>query len=108
MSVVDFDLLDSDHYPTEKWLEFVRDYTPQAEDALPLEEFITLLEEGWYYSDCGYFRFKGDRLELHTAGWSGNEELLSVLLDNASLMEVLELVQEREGGHYYFDIISEE
>jgi hypothetical protein len=59
----------------------------------------------WKYADCGYFKYdKTTReLELHTAGWSGNEEIISALEQNKFFYPLYWQKSER-GGHYYFYI----
>lgn len=42
-------------------------------------------------------------LELHTGGWSGNEVIISALLQNRMFITMWYKKWER-GGHYYFEI----
>jgi hypothetical protein len=44
----------------------------------------------------------GRKLELHTGGWSGNEEIISVLQN--SMFWVMYWQKSERGGHYYFEL----
>ncbi|HBE41221.1 MAG TPA: hypothetical protein DDW27_08465 [Bacteroidales bacterium] len=100
-------LLDIGGYPTDEYLEFIRDYEPKQ---MPVFEFVdTILRNGWYFDDWGFVlhrKYKGKRkLELHTGGWSGNEEIIDVILSNMYLTYFeMRYVMWRVGGHYYFDL----
>lgn len=98
-------LLDNDEYPTEEFLTFIREYVP--DDSLTLIHFVErVLIDGWWMPDWGFRlhkKYKGKRkLELHTGGWSGNEETISALLSNIYFRTYY--VMWRTGGHYYFEI----
>jgi hypothetical protein len=88
--------LDEDGYPTESLLEYVRTY-PLIEKGP--EELLRVLESNWYFGDWG-FEHSGDLLELHTGGWSGNEEMIRALKEN--FFWNLYWESSRRGGHYYF------
>jgi hypothetical protein len=101
-------LLDSEGYPTDEWLEFLRQYTP--DDSLPIMDFVqNVLIDGWWMPAWGFKlkrKYKGVRkLELHTGGWSGNEEIINVLVRNFYLTQfAMKYVKWTTGGHYYFKI----
>ena len=100
------ELLDFDGYPTDEFLQFIRDYTP---DKMPILVFIDILAEGWYFGDWGFRLrriYKGKRkLELHTGGWSGNEETIEAVLSNVYLTHfTMSYEKWYTGGHYYFEI----
>ena len=101
-------LLDVNGYPTEEWLQFLRGYQPY--DSMPLLKFVSeILPKGWYMADWGFVlhrKYKGKiKLELHTGGWSGNEEVISAILSNIWLTHFqMQYVMWKAGGHYYFDI----
>lgn len=42
-------------------------------------------------------------LELHTAGWSGNEDIINALLENR-MFTALWYKQWKTGGHYWFEL----
>jgi len=101
-------LLDSNDNPTEEWLEFIRNYHPSEE--LPLLKFVTeVLPKGWYLAEWGVIihrKYRGViRLELHTGGFSGNEEVIREILSNKHFTHFkMEYVQWKTGGHHYFEI----
>ena len=101
-------LLDSEGYPTEAYISFLKNYQP--DESLPLMNFIEgVLIDGWWASDLGFKlhkSYKGKRkLELHTGGWSGNEEIISAIKSNMHLTHFdMKYVMWRTGGHYYFEI----
>ena len=101
-------MLSYDYSPTEEWLQFIRGYKP--DDSMPLLKFVSeILPKGWYMADWGFVlhrKYKGKiKLELHTGGWSGNEEVISAILSNIWLTHFqMQYVMWKAGGHYYFDI----
>jgi hypothetical protein len=68
---------------------------------LDVGKLIEHLQKIWWLPEYGIER-KGKRLVLHTCGWSGNEEIISVL--EHSLFWVLFWKKSVRGGHYYFSI----
>lgn len=101
-------LLDAQGYPTEEWLEFLKTYKPDK--SLPLLTFVNeVLPNGWYFADFGFVlhrKYKGkQKLELHTGGWSGNEEVISAIKSNIWLTCFqMQYVMWRTGGHHYFEL----
>jgi hypothetical protein len=101
-------LLDIEGYPTEEWLQYIKSYKP--DESLPLLTFIKMvLIDGWYMSDWGFKlskKYKGKhKLELHTGGWSGNEETIAAIKSNMWLTHFqMRYVMWRAGGHYYFEL----
>ena len=99
-------LLDCNGYPSKEFLRFIKNYTFQI---MPILDFLSILKNGWYYGDWGFKlsrKYKDIRkLELHTGGWSGNEEIISAILDNIYLTHFqMRYVKWETGGHYYFEI----
>jgi hypothetical protein len=99
-------LLDIDGYPTEEWLQFIKEYNP---DNTHISVFLEALEEGWHFGSWGFKlkrKYKGVRkLELHTGGWSGNEEIINEILSNIYLSHFSMIYAKwTAGGHYYFEI----
>ncbi|MFA5247922.1 MAG: hypothetical protein WCX79_00615 [Candidatus Paceibacterota bacterium] len=68
-------------------------------------DLICMIKSMWAYADIGYFKYdKNTReLELHTGGWSGNEEIISALEKN-KVFWILYWQKTERGGHYYFNI----
>ena len=72
------------------------------EGTLSLIDFIG---EIWEYGTMGFIK-KGKRvikLELHTLGWSGNEDIIQALKQNFIFWS-MNWDMSRRGGHYYFTI----
>jgi hypothetical protein len=68
-------------------------------------DLLRTIKSMWMYADVGYFKYdKSTReFELHTAGWSDNEEIISALKKNLIFWSLYWMKSER-GGHYYFHI----
>ena len=68
-----------------------------------LEDFLKLLSSLWHWSTFGYKRVNHKsgtiRLELHTGGWSGNEDIIAMLQQN--IFWSMFWQRSRRGGHYY-------
>ncbi len=105
---LNFILLDDEGYPTEEYLNFLKTYRP--DEKIPLITFVdTVLPNGWYMADWGFKlhrKYNGKhKLELHTGGWSGNEEIIEAIKENILLTHwKLKYVMWRTGGHYYFEL----
>jgi hypothetical protein len=98
--------LDEEGYPTEEYLQFIRDYEPTK---LPIMEMVSIICENWYYGDWGWRlkrKYRGIRkLELHTGGWSGNEDIIAAIKSNIYLTHfTMRHVAWETGGHFYFEI----
>ena len=99
-------LLDDDGYPTDEYLKFIEEYTP---DKMPIMDFVSILGDNWYFDDWG-FRLKRKymgvrKLELHTGGWSGNEDIIGAIKSNIYLTHFsMKYVKWHTGGHFYFEI----
>jgi len=94
------DFVDRDGYPTERAFVRLRELASDSSRAAELVEF---LKEVWWQSDWGVVFEDSDgewELELHTAGWSGNEELISEL--KRTLFWACYWRSAKVGGHYYF------
>ena len=102
------DLLDDEGYPTEEYLEFIKLYKP--DESLPLLAFVSdVIQLGWWMPKWGFKlhrKYKGKRkLELHTGGWSGNEDVINAIQSNIYLTHgLMQCVMWKKGGHYYFEI----
>jgi len=100
-------LLDDNGYPSDEYLKFISDYTPET---MPIMDFIQLICRNWNHGDYGYHlsrKYRGNyKFELHTLGWSGNEDIIDKIVDNIYLTHFeMKYVSWRTGGHYYFEII---
>ena len=101
--------LDNDGYPTDECLEYIKNY-----DCTDIEDFLEGLKLIWAYSDWGFkltkvyksngWQHRKQRtLQLHTAGWSGNESIINALQSNFIFWSMYWWKTYR-GGHYYFQI----
>src|SRR3546814_10968839 len=61
---------DEDGYPTDEALQFIENYDVIEKG---VENLVDFIGEIWYHGTWGFIR-DGNKLELHTGGWSGNEE----------------------------------
>ena len=104
---------DGDGYPTEEELKVFKKWT-WAEINLSgwkAPEVVEHIRSIWWAPDWGFilregrdrlFKRKVMRLQLHTGGWSGNEEIIAALHPTAFWGLFWE--SSRRGGHYYFEI----
>lgn len=98
--------LDEDGYPTEEFLKFLREYTY---DVMPILDVLQIIKENWMYPDWGFKlgnKRKGEyKLELHTGGWSGNEDTMEAILSNVYFRHFrMYYYKWLTGGHYYFKV----
>jgi hypothetical protein len=91
-------IMDKDGYPEDEKLATIISWDAIA-DPLGLVDYI---QELWAYADAGHFTFDSDtgKLELHTAGWSGNEELIGALQEN-TMFWIMYWQRSERGGHHY-------
>lgn len=93
---------DKDGYPTNAELKTIKDWDFLTNFTGGVKDFLPFLKDIWWMSDWGYI-LKGKnvlRLELHTGGWSGNEEIIGVL--RRTMFWTLYWEKSVRGGHYYF------
>jgi hypothetical protein len=91
--------LDEDGYPTEETLNKIKTWNwKNPED---LFKFIQII---WMHPT--YFRVDLEKQEyrISTAGWSGNESIMSALQQN-KMIHAMCWVQSRRGGHYIYKIL---
>ena len=79
-------------------LEWIESYDVAAKG---VEDLIQAIISNWNYHE--YCPYKDGLLELHTVGWSENEEIVSALQKNLLFFPMFWEKTER-GGHYYFKI----
>lgn len=93
-------------YPTEDDVEEIKKFSghfDNREYTVELSELLAKLKEIWCPSDLVKINTDDNTLELHTGGWSGNEEILSYALQS-SMFWVLCWEKSERGGHYYFNL----
>lgn len=91
------------NYPTPNELNKIKRWNILNDKEILV--FLSYIEELWWMPDWG-FKLKGKKvisLELHTGGWSGNEEIISALKSNFMFWGMFWQKSIR-GGHYYFKI----
>ena len=88
------------NYPTEDELKKLKEWDA-FHDPKGLIDFI---RDIWWMPDWGFILTgkRALRLQLHTGGWSGNEDIMNVLAENFSFWFYFE--KHLRGGHYYFKI----
>lgn len=91
-------ILGDDGYPSEQELQRIRDWPWEG----GFRSLMAYVRERWAYADAGYWEQHGDRFAISTAGWSGNESMVSALEDN-QMFSMLCPVAWRRGGHYVYD-----
>lgn len=102
--MIPINILDNSGYPSEEYLQFIRDYKG---DTMPIMDFVKLICDNWNYRGYRLTRkYKGTRrLELHTLGWSGNEDVIRAIMGNVFLTSCLmSYIMWKAGGHFYFEI----
>ncbi len=67
-----------------------------------IEKYVELIKECWD-NQYGSAKYNNGVLELHTGGWSENEEILSAIQMNKNFWWKYWTVVTR-GGHYWFVI----
>lgn len=118
MNVVSFPypdvLLDEGGYPTQEALDFIKNWTivspTEEEKSIEFGQFfgkqetykdlILYLKLIWYYPEG--IVYEDGLLEIHTIGWSGNEDIVRELKNTCLWM--FKHRATRTGGHYYFRI----
>ena len=92
-------------YPTEEQLEKIRTWDCQDLDGLI--EYLGNEDYGvWHWPDWGVQKNEDGPWELHTGGWSGNEEIIDVMRENY-MWWMLNWYSSRRGGHYVFENVNE-
>lgn len=90
--------MDNDGYPANTELKKIEKW-PHTD----LEGLLKYVRERWQYADMGYWRQRGGKYWVSTAGWSGNESMLYALQKNYVFWAMC-WVQARRGGHYIFEL----
>lgn len=88
------------HYPSDFVLKTLEKWVLNKEN---LNEFLDLLQSEWEFADIGYYKFEEGMLELHTGGWSGNEDIIRALRLNSLFWRSC-FVRDEPGGHYWFNL----
>lgn len=97
--------LDENGYPTADYINLIKDFDCEK---MSIHEMVDIIWGNWYFGSWGAIKRKkinGKRkLELHTGGWGGNEEIVGAITSNFHLTHFeLKYVMWKTGGHYYFE-----
>ena len=104
------ELFDDEGYPSQEALDYINNWGFIEENgklkfgewfgkAEKYEDLIDFLKQIWAYDGLIY---EDKLLELHTFGWSGNEDLIPNLQNTT--MWTFGFRAKRVGGHYYFNL----
>jgi hypothetical protein len=107
------ELHDKDGYPTSEALDYIKNWAViygrltnkfGSKFCKGLQdELVEYIKSIWCYDDAVVY--EDGLLELHTYGWSGNEEIISELKDTD--LWLMKFKAHLAGGHYYFKIDSD-
>jgi|SRR3990167_5430970 len=99
-----------DGYPTPEELKAIKTWS--SEDIIKKPgELVEFLKSIWWQSGWGFSYKKGRnnlfhktvwKLELHTGGWSGNEDIIDTL--RHTYFWFFYWQKSIRGGHYWFEI----
>jgi hypothetical protein len=99
-------LMDSDGYPTQEALDYIKNWTYENHvtgeyfGKQMYDELIEYIRSIYVYNDA--INYEDGLLEIHTFGWSGNEDIIEEL--KKTDLWLLKFRCEQTGGHYYFQI----
>jgi len=88
-------------YPTPDELEAIACWDDLTVDGF--EKLFEYIQQLWYWSFPYIVKHDRCHYELHTGGWSGNEDIICAMRNN-TLLWALSWECARRGGHYYFDL----
>jgi len=105
----DKEILDDDGYPTQEYLDWLGEWK-NVDHRQRIKDILESLHESWYFGDWGYKihrPYSGNvKIELHTGGWSGNEDIIYALKQNVIFWYHWRM--SKVGGHYYFEFETED
>lgn len=84
-------------YPLEQELKIIQTTVVGSHN---FHAFMETVRKSWNW-DKDYFICNGDTYELHTCGWSGNEEVIAALQKNV-MFWLMYWKRTTTGGHYIF------
>jgi hypothetical protein len=88
-------------YPSTRQLRAIRNWTGTFRE---LWAYVVAL---WHWPEWGVKEDSGAKsswLELHTGGWSGNEDIIYALEHGKSNFFMFFHEKWERGGHYYFEV----
>ena len=106
-------LIDNEGYPTPEALDYIKNWSANSSiievktgkffGKGKFDELIEYIKTIWTYKDA--IEYENGLLEIHTYGWSGNEEIIEEL--KRTDLWLLKFRCEQTGGHYYFKVTDE-
>jgi hypothetical protein len=99
-------------YPTIEQLDKLK---VLANDHTNVDEMLDFIKSIWWMADWGFHTYDTisditgrsvSKMELHTGGWSGNEDIIETL--KQTWFWRFNWEGSRRGGHYYFEIPNRE
>ena len=90
---------DQEGYPTTDELSIISNFKGD------IVEFLNFIQSLWWTNEQGCrFKLTDDeiKIELHTWGWSGNEEIIGVL--QSTMFWYFCWQKSTRGGHYWFTV----
>lgn len=107
----DKEILDDEGYPTQEYLDWLSEWEASIDNKDRIKEIIESLGDSWRYGDWGFIvhrPYSGKiKIELHTGGWSGNEDIIRALQNNFHFWS-FHWRKHTTGGHYYFEFKTKE
>lgn len=106
-------LMDKGGYPTEGALDYIKNWRLMIKEGeqykygslyTDYRGLIDYIKSIWTYDDA--IHEEDGLLEIHTLGWSGNEEIICELKETAFWM--MRFQAQQTGGHYYFRVEESE
>ncbi len=100
---------DQEGYPHNFELERIRGWDLKKDG---VEGLLDLIEECWHWPEFGFVKKSGFthflkkkcwKVECHTGGWSGNEDIIRALQE-IDMFWLFYWVKSERGGHFYFEI----
>jgi hypothetical protein len=92
--------MDPQGYPDEAELKKISEWP-----VIDAKAMMAFVKERWRYADWGW-KQRGRVYELHTVGWSGNEDLIGAMIDNL-LFHAMCWQSSKRGGHYVFELLKD-
>ena len=108
-------LIDNDGYPTPEALDYIKNWSviTSSNDVEvktgkffgkgKFDELIEYIKTIWTYKDA--IEYENGLLEIHTYGWSGNEDIIEEL--KLTDLWLLKFRCRQTGGHFYFKVTDE-
>ena len=92
---------DTNGYPTEETLEEIKNISPINKKSI--WKLLDIVETHWHWNNMFILDKEKGCLELHTGGWSGNEDIIYALKENYVFWGLC-WYKSMCGGHYWFDL----